>query len=74
MTTTGMNMREALALARELGCSVEIARGTGEVLVRHPSRPTEVLRVNARRKDAPRNLTSFLRRLEGGADGSAPLA
>lgn len=58
----GENLRVSLARACECGCSVKHRRGTGEVLVRHPSIPT-TLRINSRRKDTPRCLTVLLRRL-----------
>lgn len=56
-----MNLREGLKEARQLGCSIRIKRGTGEVRVRHPGYKT--LNLNSRRKDAPRALTMLLRRL-----------
>lgn len=55
----GCNLRQALRSARSLGCRVRCPRRTGEVLVSHPAVPGSV-RVNARRKDAPRALTGLL--------------
>lgn len=58
----GINLREALQVARQLGCVVDWPRRTGEVRVRHvlSRRP---LRLSARRKDSPRALVTFLRHL-----------
>lgn len=57
-----MNRRDALAVAKELGCCVKPLRRTGEVLVSHPSlvRP---IRINNRRKDTGRILTVALRQI-----------
>ena len=64
MISTGMNLADAVKAARELGCSISEYPGTGEIRIvivgRHP------LRLNRRRKDAPRILTSLLRQLEKG--------
>jgi len=57
---TGCNLREALAIARKHGLRVVPVEGTGEVRVYFPGRPC--VRLNARRKDAPRALTSGLQR------------
>lgn len=62
MTLSGWNLRDALAFARRLGCEIHCPRRTGELRVSHPSQRRSV-RVNARRKDAPRELTTFLRRV-----------
>ena len=54
----GMNLREFEREFRALDGSVTPKRGTGERVYTHPlmqRRP----RVNARRKDAPRDLTLF---------------
>jgi hypothetical protein len=59
----GMNLREARAIARRLGASVEEPRRTGEIRLRHPLMPKPVL-ANGRRKDAPRAMTGWLRQLE----------
>jgi hypothetical protein len=54
--------REALALARQLGCRVEWMRRTGEIMVSHPAIDAR-LRTNGRRKDASRRLTAFIERV-----------
>ena len=56
-----MNLHEALALAAKLGCEVSPVRRTGEVLVSHGALGR--VRVNNRRKDAPRALLTLLARL-----------
>jgi len=60
----GMDLRKVLEIAIACGCTVRHIRGTGEKSVSHPSW-TGSIRVNARRKDAPRSLTSKVRRLAG---------
>lgn len=62
---TGMNLREALSTARGLGCTIAQIRGTGELIVSHPQVERRVV-INRRRKDAPRELTTMLRRLTNG--------
>ncbi len=57
--SNGMNLRDALKLARLLGLSVRYADRTGEWLIRGPDR---FVRHNARRKDASRALVCLLRR------------
>jgi hypothetical protein len=59
------NLREALDLARRLGCAVEPMRRSGEVRIVPPGSGLPVV-VNARRKDSPRVLVVALRRLERG--------
>jgi hypothetical protein len=59
----GMSLREAQAVARRMGASVEAPRRTGEIRLRHPLMPKPVL-ANGRRKDAPRAMTGWLRQLE----------
>lgn len=61
-----MNLREGLKEARKLGCNVFTIPCTGEVAVISPKHR---LRLNNRRKDAPRVLISMIRRLrqESGA-------
>lgn len=61
----GCNLRNALDAARGMGCSVEPIHRTGELMVRHPSQKTCV-RLNGRRKDAPRSVIAFLRRIKRG--------
>lgn len=60
----GMNLRDGLALARTMGCSVEPRRRTGEIQIIDPASRRRVL-VNGRRKDAPRALTQFLKTVAG---------
>lgn len=57
------NLREAISWARQLGCAVERVHRTGEIVFRHPLLPAR-MRVNARRKDSPRELVAFLKRVE----------
>jgi hypothetical protein len=59
-------MREAVRLAKDLGADVEIASGTGEYLIRHRAMGI-VQRVNSRRKDTPRSLVVWLRKLSESA-------
>lgn len=62
-THRGMNLRDAVRLGQKLGCRVEkTRRNGGEWMFRHPAadRP---MKVNARRKDAPRSLIVFLKRV-----------
>lgn len=61
---SGMDSRKALQKARLLGCFVTGVRGTGEIRIGHPN-VTGTIKINARRHDAPRALTVFLRRIEG---------
>jgi hypothetical protein len=60
---SGLSLRQALKAARRLGCSVYKPRKTGEVVVRHDDLTTRV-RINCRRKDAPKQLVSYLRGLQ----------
>ena len=55
----GMNLREAIKAAQELGCTVKVAHRTGELVFSHPRVPKRV-RTNLRRKDTPYTLTTFL--------------
>jgi hypothetical protein len=55
----GMNLREALAEARRLGCTVAAINGTGELSVSHPAWRHHV-KLNGRKKSAPRILTTRL--------------
>jgi hypothetical protein len=55
----GMNLREALAEARRLGCTVEAINGTGELSVSHPAWRYHV-KLNGRKKSALRILTTRL--------------
>jgi hypothetical protein len=56
---TGIDTRKAIRIAIELGCCVEHVRRTGEQRVSHPGIARRV-RINARRRDAGRQLTTFL--------------
>ena len=56
----GMSLRDALAVAREIGCTVSHPRRTGEVRIEKDGKR---LNVNNRKKDAPRVLVWMLRDL-----------
>lgn len=64
----GMNLSVALGIAPPWGCEVRRPRRTGDVVVRHP-RMGRSVRCNVRRKDAPRELTAFLLRLQRRLEG-----
>jgi hypothetical protein len=59
---SGIDTRKAVKLAIELGCRVEHVRRTGEQRVSHPNVAHSV-RFNGRRRDAGRQLTTFLHHL-----------
>lgn len=59
----GLNLRESLAHARRLGATVTHPRRTGEVRLQHPAMAKPVL-ANGRRKDSPRKVVAWLRKLE----------
>lgn len=61
--SSGMNRRDLDAVLEELGGTVDTVPRTGEVRYRHPNIP-EQPKADGRRKDAPRHLTSFVRRVE----------
>jgi hypothetical protein len=61
MKVIGMDMRKAINLAKKLKCEVRVARRTGEYVLRDEE--GRRCRVNLRRKDSPRSLSRFLRRL-----------
>lgn len=61
---TGMQLRDAIALALRLGCGVEHKRRTGEYKIHVPGQTRGPLLLSGRRRSAPRNLVSVLRRLE----------
>lgn len=63
LATSGMNMREAVALARERRVPLKHRRGTGDLTVIDP-RTGRSLQLHATRKDAPRVLTNLLRRCD----------
>jgi hypothetical protein len=58
-----MNLDDAMTYARKLGCDVHNVDGTGEAVVVAPDREARV-RFNVRKKDAPPQLVTLLRRLE----------
>jgi len=58
---TSLSMRDAIRLAERLGCIV--GHQGGDYMISH--RPTNRrIRVNSRRKDVPRALVTFLRKIE----------
>ena len=59
---SGASQRAILAIARRLGCSVDVPRRTGHKRVSHPAMPHPIV-FNCRKKGAPRALTVWLRRL-----------
>ena len=59
----GCNLLVALRYAQDQGCTVSQPRHTGELLVSHPALSGKRVRLNRRRKDAPRALTAFLKKL-----------
>ena len=63
MMNSGMNRRDALRLWKEWGGTVDDRVGTGETILRHPKIPKRVIVINNRRKDAPRELTTALKRI-----------
>jgi hypothetical protein len=62
----GVNLREALLVARRLGLAVSVVENTGEMQVRHPV-SGRLVRFNARKKSAPRVLTTLLAQVARGA-------
>jgi len=61
---TGMSLRKAIEFAYRIGCSVRHPNRTGELIIGHHLAVKSV-RINARRKDAPRSLTSFISAIYG---------
>lgn len=59
---SGRNRRDVDELFLDLGGEITHLRRTGEDLYRHPLLPKPV-RVNRRRKDAPRSLSQAVHRL-----------
>lgn len=60
--SVGIAQRDALSMAENLGCSVGIAKGTGDVVISHP-KMVKKIRMNCRRKDTPRVFVVWLRKL-----------
>jgi hypothetical protein len=58
----GANLRQTLKESERMGCRVTTIRRTGELRISHPAIDRTV-KLNGRRKDTPRALTCFLRRL-----------
>jgi hypothetical protein len=58
----GKSLLACEKIARQLGCDIRPLPGTGEVLFSHP-KIIQPARVNKRRKDASRFLTSWLNRI-----------
>ena len=56
--STGMSLRKALELADRIGCWIRTPNRTGELIIGHDL-ALKPVRINARRKDAPRSLTSL---------------
>lgn len=63
MKLTGTNLRTARSRFIALGGTVTYARRTGEEKFSHPALERSV-KVNARRKDAGRELTQMIHRIE----------
>ena len=57
------SLRETLTSALSLGCQVKQVRRTAELRI-SPPEPGPVMTINGRRKDCPRALAAFLRRIE----------
>lgn len=58
--TAGLNLRAAIQIAERLGCCIQPVRRTGEIRFSHRLLLSTV-RVNRRRKDAPRSLSGWLK-------------
>lgn len=58
----GCNLLQAIRTAEELGVVVLKVPGTGEYRFRHPSQ-SKTVRCDGRRKDAPRAVTCYLRKV-----------
>ena len=59
---SGVNLLDCVRIAKQLGCDVQPVNGTGEIRFSHPNIQKSV-RVDGRRKDAPRALTAWLNRI-----------
>jgi hypothetical protein len=70
MPSAGANLRHVYRFARDLGCDIAPIRRTGEDRVMHPLfRPG--VKVDARRKDCPRHLSVYLKRVVGAVTQAA---
>jgi len=58
----GMELRDALAVAKAFGCVVDTARSDGELHLVHPASGRKICQ-NNRRKDASTKMVSWLRQL-----------
>ena len=63
----GMKLRNALRLAKQNGAEVSKPNATGEVSCKAPTMQKRAL-VSNHKKDAPRSLVTWLRRLLDGGD------
>jgi len=59
---SGVNLLDCQKIAKRLGCDIQTVTGTGEIRFSHPKIRKSV-RVDGRRKDAPRALTAWLNRI-----------
>lgn len=71
--THGCNLRDALAEARALGLRIDDVFRTGEVRIYADIEGVLPVTCNARRKDAPRRLTSLLRKVRAARLEPRPL-
>ena len=62
VVSSGVNLSDALDVARDLGFTIESVRRTGEGRISHPAL-TKPVKFNLRRKDAPREVTQAIRRV-----------
>ena len=63
LVTMGTSLKDALKIARGLGCHVRPVRRKGEVRISHPLKKKKRINANARKKDAPKNFISYLNQL-----------
>jgi hypothetical protein len=59
---SGVNLLDCEKIAKQLGCDIQPISRTGEIRFTHPKIQKSV-RVDGRRKDAPRALTTWLNRI-----------
>jgi hypothetical protein len=59
----GTNLLQAERIGIEMGCEIQTIKGTGERQMRHKD-IGKSSKYNTRRKDATRDLISFLRRVQ----------